>query len=181
MKSFDFEAFVNRLKAIFDKNKRLKTITAFLILCMLAVLLTAFLPETDSHEDRTDSSPSENQSGQLNEQLTELIGTIKGAGRVKVMITYDTSGENVYARDTDEEIEVNGDADSKRIKSEYIIVNSSQGEQGLKVKDVLPTVRGVAVVCDGAGDPYIKGQIISTVSALFDINSTRISVAEMAD
>lgn len=180
MKNINFEALAARIKSKLDQNTKLKIITAALFLCMLAVLASTFTSKSDSHEIRTETL-AEDQTGQINEQLTELIGTIKGAGRVKVMITYDSSGENVYARDTDEDIETDGNSDGKRIKSEYIIMNGSQGEQGLKIKDVLPAVRGVAVVCDGAGDPYIKGQIISTVSALFDINSTRISVAEMAD
>ena len=97
------------------------------------------------------------------------------------MITYDTSDENVYAKDMDEEFENKENAPvEQRIKSEYIIINGSDGEAGLKIKNVYPTVRGVAVVCDGANDPNVKGQIVSVVSALFDINSTRISVAEMA-
>ena len=97
------------------------------------------------------------------------------------MITFDASDENVYAKDTDEEFENNESSPiEQRMKSEYIIIKGSDGEEGLKIKNVYPTVRGVAVVCDGANDPNVKGQIVSVVSALFDINSTRISVAEMA-
>lgn len=175
------DAMLELLKTKIDKNTKLKICAVALVLCMLAILLSSFSSSSEHSKNTTESS-TQTQSEQLSEQLTQLISEIKGAGRVKVMITYDATDENVYAKDTDEEFEnIQSNTGGQRIKSEYIIVKGSDGEEGLKIKNILPTVRGVAVVCDGANDPNIKGQIISTVSALFDINSTRISVAEMAD
>lgn len=181
MKKIKPDAIMDKLKIKTDKNTKLKICAVALVICMFAVLLTSFGTNPKEKKNTTDSD-TDNKSQQLEDQLVQLIAEIKGAGRVKVMITYDTSDENVYAKDTDEEFEnMQSNTGGQRIKSEYIIVKGSDGEEGLRIKNILPTVRGVAVVCDGANDPNIKGQIIATVSALFDINSTRISVAEMAD
>ena len=181
MKRIKPDELLERLKLKINQDTKLKICAVALALCMIAVLLTS-VGSSQKDNKKTEDCSDVNHTQQLSEELTELISRIKGAGRVKVMITYDTSDENVYAKDTDEEYE-SGKTDSsgQRIKSEYIIIKGGDSEEGLKIKNILPTVRGVAVVCDGAGDPTIKAQIIGTVSALFDINSTRISVAEMAD
>lgn len=182
MKMPNIQDLISKFRQGLDKNTKIKIYVVALILCLAVVVLTS-LSTFSSTKDETSPETFDTQSdcSQLNDQLAALIGKINGAGRVKVMITFDASDENVYARDTDEEFENNENSPvEQRIKSEYIIIKGSDGEEGLKIKNVYPTVRGVAVVCDGANDPNVKGQIVSVVSALFDINSTRISVAEMA-
>ena len=178
----NIQEIINKFKQKIGNNAKIKIYIIALIICLLAVVLTSLKPFSKANSSgKAQTQESETDDSKLNEQLTELISKINGAGRVKVMITYDTSDENVYAKDMDEEFANNENAPvEQRIKSEYIIINGSDGEEGLKIKNVYPTVRGVAVVCDGANDPNVKGQIVSVVSALFDINSTRISVAEMA-
>ena len=175
------QEILNKLKSEIGQNRKMKIYMIALLICLIAVAFTSKIPFTKQKSDKVETTDIKIDNAKLNEQLTELISKINGAGRVKVMITYDTSDENVYAKDMDEEFENKENAPvEQRIKSEYIIINGSDGEAGLKIKNVYPTVRGVAVVCDGANDPNVKGQIVSVVSALFDINSTRISVAEMA-
>ena len=45
------------------------------------------------------------------------------------------------------------------------------------IKEIYPEIRGIAVVCDGGNNPVIKEQLVSILSALFGINTNRISVA----
>lgn len=181
MKMPNIQDIISKFRQGLDKNTKIKIYVAALFLCLAAVVLTSLKPFSSTKDETTKALDTKTDCSQLNDQLAALIGKINGAGRVKVMITFDASDENVYAKDTDEEFENNESSPiEQRMKSEYIIIKGSDGEEGLKIKNVYPTVRGVAVVCDGANDPNVKGQIVSVVSALFDINSTRISVAEMA-
>ena len=46
----------------------------------------------------------------------------------------------------------------------------------MKIKSVYPEIKGVAVVCEGASDPVVREQIVSVITALFDISSKNISV-----
>lgn len=177
----NIQEWIRKIKAKLDKKTKLSLYVLALILCLVAVVLTSVGSFSNERSDTTGKANESIDDPGLNEQLTELLSNIKGAGRVKVMITYEATDENVYAKDTDEEFENSENRPTQqKIKSEYIIVKGSDGEEGLKIKNVFPTIRGVAVVCDGGNDPNVKGQIVSAVSALFDINSTKISVAEMA-
>ena len=105
---------------------------------------------------------------------------IEGAGRAEVMLTFDSSKEEVFAKDTDEDVEKREKETAQKTKNKYIIVENDKGENGLITKSVYPRVCGVAIVCDGADDSVIKQRIVETVSALFDINSTNISVVRKA-
>lgn len=93
------------------------------------------------------------------------------------MITYESYEETVYAYDKNENTDAQGE---REFRSEYIVLDSGDKEDGMKVKVLLPEVRGVAVVCQGGGNPIIKEQIITAISALFNISSNKISVAVMA-
>lgn len=172
---------VLKIKNDLLKNKRLAAFAAAALICMIAIAFS----ETGSVKEETYTENSEIESSfsqqQLQKELTDFLENISGAGEVEVMITYESSTENVYACDTDENSDIATDSKEERnSKSEHIIIKNGDGESGLTVKEIYPKVRGVAVICDGGNDPVVKGQIISMISALFDINSTKISVAAKA-
>lgn len=160
-------------------DKKAVLLVLFGAIIMLAVVLVDFSPDKN---DKPICSTDSDYENELEEKLCSLVSNINGAGRVKVMLTFESTGESVFACDSEENVENKGkESGNRKIKNEYIILKNNGDETGLQIKDVYPKVRGAAIVCDGAADPIIKGQIISVVSALFDINSTDISVAEMAD
>jgi len=43
----------------------------------------------------------------------------------------------------------------------------------------MPKVKGVAVVCEGGDIPSVKQQINEIVTSVFDIPSTKVSIAKM--
>ena len=96
------------------------------------------------------------------------------------MVTLESSSENVYLHDYDygENVEPSGRNSVER-KDEYVIIDGGEGEQGIVVRVAEPKIRGVAVVCRGAGSEIVKSQITEAVTALLDISSARVSVAKM--
>ena len=46
------------------------------------------------------------------------------------------------------------------------------------MKEYLPAVQGVAVVCDGADNSAVRACVTETVSALFDISVSKVSVTK---
>ena len=96
------------------------------------------------------------------------------------MITLESGNEDVYLHNYDygEDIDEVG-AGNREVKDEYVIVDSGGTENGIVIRVEEPKIRGVAVVCEGGGNAYVKTQIISTVTALLDISSARVSVAKM--
>lgn len=109
----------------------------------------------------------------LEEKLTRVIGSIDGAGRVQVSVTLEAGEETVYAQDE------RSDGPDRATEKKHILMNG-QGKQEPLVEMVwAPEVRGIAVVCQGAGDPGLEAQILETVSVLTGVSTNRISIAKM--
>lgn len=164
MNSEKLTEFIVKLKK--DKKTALIIFTA--ILGMLLILFSG----TPAEKTEKASESKTEEMIEWEEKLQKLLSSVEGAGRVKVMITYETSDEEVFAYNKDESFREN----EEKFSSDYILVENNGSETGLKLKTVYPEVKGVAVVCDGADDPVTKEQIISVISALFDISTKNISV-----
>lgn len=174
---------LNALSSWIKKNKKAAVALAVGIFGMLLI----FFSGLDSGEKAERKNPSEvgapaqeTYEKQTEEKLKSFVESIEGAGRAEVMITFESSGESVFARDMSEDVEKAQQDNSRKTEDKYVIVESDGNESGLLTKAVYPRVRGVAVCCDGASDSVIKQRITEAVSALFDINSTNISVVRRA-
>lgn len=148
--------------------------TIFIILIgFLGMVLILFSPSDSKKEKVVDKVETVNyNSDNIQDEVEAMIESIKGAGKTKVYITYESDSEHVYAMNVDEKT----DGNDLHYKSEYIITDD---ENGLILKVIYPKVRGVAVICEGGGDPLVKEKIYSVVSALFDISTNKISVTDM--
>lgn len=175
MKSKAFGA----LSAWVKENKKVAFVVAVGLFGMLLIFFSG-LDFEKSEEIPSDSSPRETYEQEIEQKLKLLIESIDGAGKAQVMITFESSGESVFAKDRSEDVEKAQKDNSKKIEDKYVIVENDGSESGLLTKAVYPEVRGVAVCCDGASDSVIRQRITETVSALFDINSTNISVVRRA-
>ncbi len=166
--------------------QRLKTDKrALALLCAAAVLLVlaAFL-QTGKDQAKQPAahalSPPAAQSDE--ERLCALLSSIRGAGKTRVMITYSEGAQTVFAAESDRETSVGADGDTRtKAKSDPVILKNENGQSGLAERVIEPKVQGVAVVCAGASNTFVRTQIIAAVSALFAISTNHISVAEMAD
>lgn len=98
----------------------------------------------------------------LEQRLENIISAINGVTDPRVLITLETSAEVFYASDDS--------VDSEK----HVVVNDSL----VPVKERLPTVKGVAVVCKGGDKPETKRKIIEMTSSLLGIPSNRIYVSE---
>lgn len=172
MNKDEFKQLISKLK----NDKKAIIIIAVALSGMLLIMLSETGDkDTDKYTENTQITVSERE---LADEVESFIENINGAGKTRVILTFEALEETVYAVDRDEDLAADG---RYNVKDKYVIVDSGNKEEGLKLKVVSPKVRGVAVVCEGGDNPLIKGQIISAVSALFDISSNRISVAVMAD
>ena len=96
------------------------------------------------------------------------------------MITLENCYENVFAKGYKEKNDNKTDSQKSESEEEYIIIkNGSNTEECLVVKVLQPTVKGVAVIAQGAGNAQVKTAITQTICALFDISTAKVSVEKM--
>ena len=161
-----------------DKRARM------LLCCALALLLLAaglhLRPEKAQEEAPTQARASPTQESD-EARLCALLSAVRGAGKVRVMLTYSEGPQTVFAAAQEQEASQN-DREGSRSKErrDPVVVKSDDAQTGLVERTLSPVVQGVAVVCEGGGDPVVRAQIIAAVSALFSLNSNHISVAVMA-
>lgn len=173
---------LEQIGALLPKQLGKRGSLAFFVGILGVFLLIAgglpFSPK-DSEEDVSAASGSALQRSeayvrQLEETLTELIGSIEGAGRAKVAVTLDASAETVYALD-----ETEGGENGQR-QLEHILVDTREGQDALVEMTWEPVIRGIAVVCEGADDVTVNAQITQAVSVLTGVSTNRISISKMS-
>lgn len=147
----------------------------FIFLVGIAGILLIYLSSVlggDRTEKAVTADSSREYCEQLKSETEELVKGITGSKRVSVVITLDSGKQYVYA---DEGKTVKSDTDDDREKS-YTIIRSSDGdENGLLITEYMPTVRGVAIVCESLSAEG-EERVRSAVSAALDISSKRIYI-----
>ncbi len=129
---------------------------------------------------------SEEYIADTEEKLKDVISEIIGSKDVKVMITLNTSIENIYADSTKTDTQVtenpgnnnlNKTEQSNKTEEEYIIVKDSDGnETALTVTQIMPQIRGVVIVCPGGNESVVRDVVKNAVVTVLDINSKKVCV-----
>ncbi len=165
------KAFVN------GDSKKIKIIVAVGLIGMLLILASEMLGSNDKvqkNEESVQFSYSD-YTLQLENKLTDVISSIQGVGECRVMITLENTTESVYATNNENK----SDDKSSNRKDEYVFYDSAQGEAPVLIKEYLPKVQGVTVVCSGGDDIAVKEKIIESVTSLFNIPTNRVSVSKI--
>lgn len=160
-----------------------------LILLIGASALTKPRPSNNSLNKQLvleQTSNSENYSKQLERDLKNILSKIAGTGNVDVMITLNTDEEVVAAMDmvqssttTNEKDSNGGIRETTQIESNNKVVTSqdSSGQNNpIVLKKVMPEIRGVIVVADGARDPELKYELSSAVQTALGIPAYKVKV-----
>lgn len=166
------------LKLFLTKLKSDKKSLIIIVVGLVGVLMIML----SGGDDGKNTQPQVNDNTiltetQLADEVENFIENIEGAGKTKVILSFEAYEETVYAENVDERYSHD---EEKDINSEYVIIDNGAGEDGLKLKVISPKIRGVAVICQGGDQPIVKEQIVSALSALFNISTNKISVALMA-
>ena len=121
----------------------------------------------------------------MEERLGQMLATVKGAGRVKVMLNFDSIGEKVLAKNKKDQLESDvGDessANKSSLEESIMVIGSGAEEKPFVVKEKLPVPTGVLVTATGAGSEHVKLEIYEAVKALYGISPHRIKVTAAAE
>ncbi len=170
------------LKRVREKNLPKKTVVMIIgAVVILAGLTLSELTARKSKTDKENPVSAEDYIESTEKTLEKLLSDIEGAGKVRVMLTVDTCYENVYAKSYDTKGEKTENGSGNELSEEYIIVKKgSNNEECLVIKVYEPTVKGVAVIAEGADSIKVKTAITDTVCALFNISTAQVSVEKMS-
>lgn len=135
------------------------------IIALICALLLLFIGDGKSTTDESKKSSTDNYQFDLEKKLCDLIENVDGVSDVNVMLRLECGVEYVYAVDTT--------IDAESQISEY---HRTGDNESLLIKEIMPVVSGVAVVCNGGDDIGVKNKVIELISNLLDVSSNRIFV-----
>lgn len=164
-----------RLKELTERVKSDKKLFIIVVLGAVGILLltlSELMPKQEEKSQETEKTPDLSEYEENTERrLAELISSIEGAGRTKVMITLNSGDENVYATEDK--------GGEKTYERKYVVVKQDGDENGMLLRVEEPQIRGVAVVCEGADSAAVKQEIINTVTAVLGVGSNRVNISKM--
>ena len=175
------------------------------VLALTGVLLMVAALPTDGgkrKEEADASVPADGVSGKEQEQgmqspsaglerrLEKFLSCMDGAGRVKVMITFSSSEEQVVEKDVpsgsvSQTSENDGAGGSRSVMTRQtqestVYVTGRDGTQSPYVSKTLSAqVEGVTVLAEGGGSRAVQKNITDVIEALFGIEAHKIKVAKL--
>lgn len=164
-----------KLNELFVKDKRLKIA---LIIGLIGVLILAgseIIPNKSSSTDEKETSSYQDYIDSLEDDTEEILSSIHGAGKCKVMITIRESDESIFAKNSD----VSSSNGSFSEKHEYVLNDGSNGDEPILLKQSMPKIQGVVIVCEGGDNSVVRENIMSAVTSLFDVSSAKISISKL--
>lgn len=160
----------SRIADVFKKNK-----FVFLILGIGLVLLL-LPPFNHSEEEKVVIPESTANILSVEDQLSQILSYVQGAGKVQVMLSIASGEETLYQTDDNHST----DADHASVKSDTVtITGSDRSEIGLIRQINPPVYSGAIVVCQGADNPSVRFAVVEAVSKITGLGSDKISVLKM--
>ena len=182
-----------------DKKKQIENIVVFIIILIVTVLIINNMwsgEDKESTENTTTDktkvlaqTSSSNQEDDLEDKLEDILSSIDGVGKVKVLIKYSESSTVVamYNETVSESTtkESDGDGSSKDVKEtenkkEIVYTDEDGTNKPITEKVVMPVIEGAIITAQGAGNANVKSSIVSAVEAVTGLAVHKIQVFEMS-
>ncbi len=116
----------------------------------------------------------------LCDELGNMLASIEGVGRTKIMLTIDGTVRNIYATDNDiQQRETSSDKQSNEKQSCIVIRQNDGSEKALTIGQLMPKIKGVLVVCEGGDKEEVCIKVTEAVSAALDVTKSHICVSKL--
>ncbi len=182
---------ISIFKGFVGAERKVKIAVAVGLAGMMLVLLSSFIPTGSAKKAiKGADDVSSKYITQLEDRMMSIVSSIEGVGKVKILVTLENGTEYVYAEEGKSSGERSQSFDQGQlVKSEenastekkYILLDiDGTGEQALLLKQVEPKIKGVVVVCEGAGNPVVNQRVTTAVTTALGISSTRVCVIKIA-
>ncbi|MEE1327164.1 MAG: hypothetical protein UHS47_01310 [Oscillospiraceae bacterium] len=143
------------------------------VLLVLVIGLGLMALPTEKQDRETTVSQPETHPQILQQELEQILSQIRGAGKVKVLLTEITGSQIVYQTDQDRRGE-----DSSNIKT-VIITDKDRNQNGLVHRVDPPVYLGAVIVCQGGDSAAVKLAIVEAVASVTGLSTDRITVLKM--
>ncbi|MCI8633750.1 MAG: hypothetical protein HFE64_09775 [Lachnospiraceae bacterium] len=120
---------------------------------------------------------------QLTRRLEDALSHIKGAGRVRVMLTLADGGEayvlqdSEYTRSETEDMNVSGQGRRMVEEQHQTETVRDAAQQPFILREEAPKVRGILIMAEGADSSVVQQELLQATQALLGISAQRVHIA----
>jgi stage III sporulation protein AG len=183
----DKQGVLERLTAVFKKRDK-KTlqiaVAVVLIVIVLIIYFSTLFPSSPKGQTDTEGSgvlTASEYREKTSRELEAFLTGIKGAGKVKVLINFDSSVERVIAYITNNNRnaatgEDGRTTESTQSSSSPVILNQNGVQTPLVLREIYPEVLGVIVGAEGAGDTKVRLALTDAVRTYLNIPADSVQV-----
>ena len=135
----------------------------FGIVLGIVLLMTAGMGGSGESVEKTavNDAQTEVYVETLERKIEDFCAEVEGVGRVSVTVSLESGWRRVYGKE-------NGS---------YLSVASLGGGNTVCLSEEPPVIGGIAVVCDGGGDPAVRLRLVNLLRAAYGIGSNKIYIA----
>ena len=108
----------------------------------------------------------------LEARLGEILSSVQGAGKVKILLTKARGEQTVYQTDVQER-------EDSLTEDTVIVTASDRSQQGLVCQRIPPKYQGAVIVCQGADKAVVRLAIVEAVSKATGLSTDAITVLKM--
>ncbi len=166
------------MKKITGKLNELINKYKYAIIVLVIGLALLLMPGKQAKQEKTDRivPTATGQKNLAEDSLVQILQSVEGAGKVKVLLSIGAGEETVFQ--TDMEVSSTGDSDDQTVKT-VIITDSQRSESGL-IRQINPAAyKGAIVVCQGADSPAVRLAVTQAVSKITGLGTDSICVLKM--
>lgn len=160
-----------------------KTLMLLGLFGIVLIFVSSLIPEKSAENTASvGNTDTEVYRAELQNEVLRIVKGITGDKNCTVVITLESGVRYTYADTNEEDNSTSSgqnleESSSSSAKSYITVKTADGGERPLVIAEIMPQVRGVAIVCNGGDDKNIKEKITGAVTAALDITSKRVYVA----
>lgn len=163
---------MDKASRLIERLKSVKHIEVIIAVIALAIMLGIYFYSSGNKADKNDlTDTSMDYCAKMQHDIEELVVNIKGAGMAKVVISWESSVENVLAQNI---------TSSGNNMSSYPQMSTNSGSSGpIVIRQEYPKAISAVIVCQGGENASVKVSIIMSVSKLLNISADNVLVYAM--
>lgn len=169
------------IKSLLKKLPEKITETRYPILILVLGVILLMLPTRQKTQEPVATDlKSETRLGIDAKDLEDLLAQVKGAGQVRVLLSYQSGELTQYTTDNEMQSGQDESSTSLRKTQKTVLHSTGSGLQAPLVTSIsAPSYRGAIIVCQGADNPSVKLMLVQAVAGLTGLGTNQIVVMKM--
>ena len=163
----------SKIKKFIASVKAKKHLEIIIAVIAVVIMLVLYFSTKTGKPDKTETADSYSYDycEKTRADLESALSLMKGVGKVKVVISWESGVEKVIAYAT-------GNSGSN-ITTTPTIIQAQGVSSPVVLKELYPKALGVIIICQGGNNIAVKLDIINAVSALLNISQNKVYVYAM--